>query len=434
MRVARATFVRRAALLATVALTRSMAPPLAARFPPAPVLARVRVALLASLAGDALALGGHYEYDARVLAAKFSSGSCNDFAAPGINHGVGWGRANYHPGKEAGDLTDAGDVLLMTLQHVAALASRGARFDFDGLEQHWRSEIVDRGYGACNFQSVGREATGCPPGMRPGYLNGGTRRTLEAVAAAAARGVAVAGDTRKALAADVNCLVSATHFLPLFLLDTDEATLAADAASTVYLSHRNRDPIAAAAFLARALHRILYSGAPLRQALQGAADVGGDPFISTCLKNAVAKVAEVQAEGSALGALGAPYADDAACTSMARLWDVGRSEPIKVGKASPTEGALPSSLYFALRYEHSLEAALVANANVGGDSAARAVVIGMLLGALHGSKGAEAVLPKRWLDGLRARGHAEALLQQIFDAAAASHGANGAGDADKTEL
>ena len=433
MRVARVSarsLVRRAALLATVALARAAPSAPAPRFPPPQVAARVRVALLASLAGDALALGGHYEYDARVLAAKFN-GSCTDFAAPGSNHGVGWGRANYHPGKTAGDLTDAGDVAVMALEHVAALASARTRFGFDAFETHWREEITVRGYGSCNFQSVGREATGCPPGMRPGYLNGGTRRTLEAVAAAAARGVAPKGEARMALAADVNCLVSATHFLPLFLLDSDEATLVSDAASTVYLSHRNRDPVAAAAFLARALHRVLHGGAPLRAALQAAADAGGDAFISQCLANAVAKVAEVEAEGSALGALGAPYADDAACTSMARLWDVGRSEPIKVGKASPTEGALPSALYFALRYEHSLEAALVANANVGGDSAARAMVIGMLLGAAHGGAGAEAVLPARWLEGLRARGRVEALLLQVADAAAAQHGA-AAGD--KSEL
>ena len=31
---------------------------------------------------------------------------------------------------------------------------------------------------------------------------------------------------------------------------------------------------------------------------------------------------------------------------MARLWDIGRSEPIKVGKASPTEGTLPGAIYF----------------------------------------------------------------------------------------
>jgi len=32
-----------------------------------------------------------------------------------------------------------------------------------------------------------------------------------------------------------------------------------------------------------------------------------------------------------------------------RLWDVGKSEPIKVGKASPTEGTLPGSVYFIVR-------------------------------------------------------------------------------------
>ena len=88
---------------------------------------------------------------------------------------------------------------------------------------------------------------------------------------------------------------------------------------------------------------------------------------------------------------------------MARLWDVGKSEPIKVGKASPTEGALPGSLYFALRYQHSLEEALIANAGVGGDSAVRGMVIGMLLGAVHGRGG----IPQRWLNNLKALPHVE---------------------------
>lgn len=430
-RVGARTLVRRATLLATMALARATpsSPPAAPpRFPPSPVAARVRVAFLGGLAGDALALAGHYEYDARIIAAKHG-GSVTNYAAPGSNHGVGWGTANYHPGKVAGDLTDAGDVALITLEHVLDLAQRGERYTFDGLEAHWRAEIEERGYGACNFISVGREHSGpCPAGLRPGYLNGGTRRTLEDVAAATARngGVAPSGPARMALAADVNCLVSATHFLPLFLLESDEAALADAAVSTVFLSHKNRDPVAAAAFLARALHRLLHARAPLRQALQGAADEGGDAFISACLANAVAKVEEVNAPGSALGALGAPYADDAACTSMARLWDVGRSEPIKVGKASPTEGALPSALYFALRYSDSLERALIANANVGGDSAARGIVIGMLLGAAHADD--PAAIPERWLTGLNARARVESLLRDVA-AAAAAHGAS-----DKSEL
>merc|ERR1719238_1009909 len=80
------------------------------------------------------------------------------------------------------------------------------------------------------------------------------------------------------------------------------------------------------------------------------------------------------------------YADDLALTSMARLWDVGKSEPIKVGKASPTEGVLPGSIYFILKYDDLYEAAR-ANAMVGGDSASRAVAIGMVLGAAQGLEG-----------------------------------------------
>lgn len=64
--------------------------------------------------------------------------------------------------------------------------------------------------------------------------------------------------------------------------------------------------------------------------------------------------------------------------------DVGKTEPIKVGKASPTEGTLPSSIYIILKYGDSFEQAVKANAMVGGDSASRAVAIGMVLGAHHG--------------------------------------------------
>jgi hypothetical protein len=439
-RVGLPSLVRRAALFATVALSSSSsrASPLASLTPLPPharlvtsppsaaVHARVRAALLGGLAGDALALGGQYEYDAGVIKAKV--GSFRDFAAPGDNHGVGWGRANYHPGKRAGDLTDAGDLVIMLLEHVAVLARADEPYDFDGFSSFWWRRIVEEGYGSCNFQSVGREATECPPGLTPGYLNGGTRRTLQALAEAtqAAGGVVPRGDARKALAADVNCLVAATHFLPLFLLEADEEALVAGAVSTVYLSHKNRDPVAAAAFLARALHRLLHGRQPLEQALRGAAAAGGDAFISRCVADAAAKVAEAAAPGSALGALGAPFTDDAAVTSMARLWDVGRSEPIKVGKASPTEGALPSALYFALRYSHSLEEALIANANVGGDSAARGMVIGMLLGAAHGD--AEAAVPARWRDGLRAAAHVDALLRAV------RAGVEAQGSGDRSEL
>jgi len=80
------------------------------------------------------------------------------------------------------------------------------------------------------------------------------------------------------------------------------------------------------------------------------------------------------------------FVDDLAMTSMARLWEVGKSEPIKVGKASPTEGTMPSSIYMILKYAENFEEGVKANAMVGGDNASRSIAIGMVLGAYQGAK------------------------------------------------
>ena len=91
------------------------------------------------------------------------------------------------------------------------------------------------------------------------------------------------GDMRKKMAADVNCMVSATHFLPLFLISKDETFLVDSSVSTVYLSHRNRDPLKAADFLSRALHRIIYQQMSLEDALDSAAKTTNDDFITSKL-------------------------------------------------------------------------------------------------------------------------------------------------------
>merc|ERR1712182_143353 len=104
------------------------------------------------------------------------------------------------------------------------------------------------------------------------------------------------------------------------------------------------------------------------------------------------------------------FADDLAVTSMVRLWDVGKTEPIKVGKASPTEGTMPSSTYIILKYQDDLVAAAKANAMVGGDNASRAVCIGMVLGAHHGVE----AIPEPLRKGLNAWGKANELLDKVL--------------------
>ena len=85
--------------------------------------------------------------------------------------------------------------------------------------------------------------------------------------------------------------------------------------------------------------------------------------------------------------------DDLAATSMARLWDVGKTEPIKVGKASPTEGTMPTSIYLILKYfslypnapGKAFAEGVRANAMIGGDNASRSVAVGMVLGMYSSS-------------------------------------------------
>jgi ADP-ribosylglycohydrolase len=55
--------------------------------------------------------------------------------------------------------------------------------------------------------------------------------------------------------------------------------------------------------------------------------------------------------------------------------------------------AMPASLYLAWKYENDFVGGIVANANVGGDSCHRGVVVGGILGLACG-------VPKAWSDGL----------------------------------
>jgi ADP-ribosylglycohydrolase len=366
---------------------------------------RVRRSFLTGLIGDALSLGGHYEYDARKIKAQV--GRYLNYLPPGSdNNGIGWGTANYHPGKVAGDLTDAGEIAVMLLECIESKSLSKDSYSFDIYAQYWLHEINVKGYGSCNFQSVGRNAVGCPPGLKPGYINGGSRRTLQAISTQQGT---VSGEIRKALSADVNCLVSATHFLPLFFISDDEEYLVKESINTVYLSHKNRDPLAAAEFLARTLYAMIFLEMDLSTALNRAAMKTANPQVQKWLNDAVAKVKEATDPTSSL--FKAEFVDDLAITSMSRLWDIGKSEPIKIGKASPTEGALPSSLYFALKYRTDVEEALIANAGCGGDSAARGMVIGMLLGAQSSFSGFDS--GHRWIKGLNSHSRVTQLIDDL---------------------
>ena len=112
--------------------------------------------------------------------------------------------------------------------------------------------------------------------------------------------------------------VPSSHaFLPLFLTSADEERLVSEAVSTVYISHKNADPVAAAEFLCRTLFRIIHSNMPLEEALISAAERQGHPLISKWLNDAQAKVAEALDPSSDLSK--EELVDDIAITSMSRV-------------------------------------------------------------------------------------------------------------------
>jgi len=69
--------------------------------------------------------------------------------------------------------------------------------------------------------------------------------------------------------------------------------------------------------------------------------------------------------------------------------------------------SLPAVLYLAARYPDDIEAALIANANTGGDNCHRGAILGAILGAALGFQ----AIPERWVQELSARDR----LQQEID-------------------
>ncbi|HSO10397.1 MAG TPA: ADP-ribosylglycohydrolase family protein, partial [Desulfoprunum sp.] len=71
--------------------------------------------------------------------------------------------------------------------------------------------------------------------------------------------------------------------------------------------------------------------------------------------------------------------------------------------------ALPAAVHLILRYETDLRQALIENVMAGGDSAARGLVVGMILGAAGGP----AAIPPEWLADLAALPQIQNCLSRI---------------------
>lgn len=77
-----------------------------------------------------------------------------------------------------------------------------------------------------------------------------------------------------------------------------------------------------------------------------------------------------------------------------------------IGQSCSSDYGFPSALHLIFKYEDNYEEALKQNIYAGGDSAARGMYIGMILGAYLGYK----QLPNQWLNEMNALAHIDELM------------------------
>jgi len=301
----------------------------------------------------------------------------------GSTHGIGWGERNYHPGTTAGDQTDYGEYNVLILEQLAKLAttetsattttSTPTPFTVEAFIPTW-IERLSSGWKQWVCTQTKQTYQQIQEGTATNKLGGNSNAMALRYAAMYAYVGGRNGDN------DEN--------------GNDEDTLVEYALKTMF-THREKTALLGNEFFARVVYRLVHqddnSGDHTntitpREAIESVVIEMNDTWITQKVQQAIAKYEEALDPSGPLSK--EDFVDDLALTSMARLWDIGKSEPIKVGKASPTEGTLPGAIYFILKYQDDFVAAVKANAMVGGDNASRAIAIGMVLGASHGIENA----------------------------------------------
>ncbi len=282
--------------------------------------------VLASLIGDALALGPHWEYDPDALARRYGRVTGYLDPPPG----------GYHGRRKAGEQTHYGDQTLVLLH---SLAERGG-FDLEDFAAKWRQRM--EGY--------------------DGYSDGATRMTLKIFAF---------GEDARNSGSNSTDLAGASRVAPLvYALRNNLEALVEAVRSQTKMTHNHAQVIEAAEFFARTAWGIL-AGKPPRAAFEAAGEAG----------YASAPIGRWLAQG-----LGSAGEDTIAA--------IGR-----FGRSCHIDEAMPGVIHLVARHGRDLAACLTENVMAGGDSAARGMLAGMLLGAALGRR----AIPDAWISGLAAR-------------------------------
>ena len=251
---------------------------------------------------------------------------------------------SFHAGKERGQFTHYGDQTLVLLESVAACKG----FDLADFARRWQA-LFTTGY--------------------RGYVDKATSATLENLQRGL--GPEQCGST----SADLGGAARIAPLVWWYRQDRDQLLEAVRVQTA--MTHNNPAVLAGAAFIARTAWSVLAGAAPqaaLEAALEeGVADIDLDIRLRSALESAGKDTRTV----------------------------IGR-----FGQMCGIASALPGAVHLICSYADDPRTALIENVQAGGDSAARGLVTGLVLGARHGVDAVD----RAWLTGMR---HYDRLLELL---------------------
>ena len=256
-------------------------------------------------------------------------------------------RGGYHETKRRGEFTHYGDQSFHLLQH---LANHGGRFDQEAYARDWRDLFT--GY--------------------HGYIDQATKATLHNMEK---------GNPLTASGSSSTDLGGAARIAPLVFRYRDDLDRLVEAVKEqTVLTHSGSGIVDGVLFIARSCYAVL-QGATVHEAFTQALDCGiADVDLDLRLNRSV-----IMEGPSVLQAVR------------------------EFGQMCAVNAALPGAVYTAIKHADNLEEALIETVMAGGDSAARGMVVGMVLGAALGKE----AIPRRWLEGMARCREIEAALKQL---------------------
>ena len=248
----------------------------------------------------------------------------------------------YHGSKKAGDFTHYGDQCMWLLESV----SLEKEFSLASFSQRWKAYMQDY----------------------EGYIDGASKTTLENLNSG--KSALEAGSTSQDLSV-------VGRIPPLALIYCDQQKDFEDASVLQSrMTHNSQAVIETTRFFSQLLYLVLQGYTP-KNSILAILEESDNEVLVKWIKTALASV------------------------------EHDTIEAVKsCGQSCNVNGACPSALHLILKYENNYAEAMRQNVYAGGDSAARGMVTGMILGAYNGLSS----IPQDWINALSSQNRIEEYL------------------------